>query len=88
MSGETLYLTQRDLNPNYVRIETLTHQGHIILEDEVSQGRGGLETRCDVLIQGLWAIQTKAIIDVRLGYPECDSYKKEPMVTILDLWEK
>ena len=43
--------------------------------------RGGL------LIQGLWESQTEAIIDIRLGDPDCDTHKKEPMGTLLDLWE-
>ena len=45
------------------------------------------ETRVDVMIQGLWYRQADAIIDVKLGESDTDSYKYEPMAAILDWWE-
>ena len=47
-----------------------------------------METQVDALIWGLWYIQTNAIIDVRFIDPDVDTYRKEPMVNILDLWKK
>ena len=35
-----------------------------------------------VLIRGIWESQTEAIIDVRFGDSEADTYKKEGMGTI------
>ena len=47
-----------------------------------------METRGDVLIQGLWKSQTDAIIDVRFGDSDADTYRKEPMEKILARREK
>ena len=52
-----LYLDRWSLPPNCVRDKPLIYQGRIRLEEEVCQGRHGLETRCDVLIWGLWESQ-------------------------------
>ena len=49
---------------------------------------GGLETRCDILIQGLWEIYTGAIIDVIFVYADADTYKYDPMYRLLACWEK
>ena len=68
--------------------EPVIHQGCRILEEEASQGRGGLETRRDVLIRGLWKIQTDTIINVRFGDANTDIYKNEPMDNLLARWDK
>ena len=47
-----------------------------------------LETRGDVLIRGLWEIHTDAIIDVRFGDSDAETYRKETMDKLLDHWEK
>ena len=39
------------------------------------------------MIQGLWDQQIKAIIDVRLGDTDADSYKYEPMEALLAWWK-
>ena len=64
---EILYLNQQDFPSNCVPGEPLIHQGHSRSEEEVRQGRNGLETWCDVLIWGLWESQTDAIINVIFG---------------------
>ena len=46
------------------------------------------ETRGDVMIQGLWDSQVDAIIDVKLGDADVDTYKYEPMTGLLVRWEK
>ena len=48
---------------------------------------GGLETRVDVLTQGLWEILTDAITNVIFGNFDTDTYKNEPMYKLLDYWE-
>ena len=52
------------------------------------QGSESLKTRGDVIIRGLWDRQTDAIINVKLGDSDTDTYKFEPMETLLDFWEK
>ena len=47
-----------------------------------------METRGDVLIRGLWDRQTDAIIDVKIGNADADTYRFEAMVMLLDRWDK
>ena len=49
--------------------------------------RSELETICDFLIQELWESYTDAIIIIRLGGAEVDTYKQEPMDNILSPWD-
>ena len=42
--------------------------------------------RGDTILQGLWYQQVKAIIDVKLGGNDVDSYKFEPMAELLAWW--
>ena len=74
-----IYLAQQDFTPTWVRGKILIHQGHIRSEEEARQGRCGLEKRGDVLIRGLWESQTDAIINVRYGDANSDTYKYETM---------
>ena len=39
------------------------------------------------MVQGLWDRQVDAIIDVKLGDADVDSYKYEPMADLLARWE-
>ena len=39
------------------------------------------------MVQGLWDRQVNAIIDVKLGDADADSYKYEPMTALLAWWE-
>ena len=41
------------------------------------------ETQGDMSIRGLWEIQTEAIIDVRFGYSNADTWKPEEMDKLL-----
>ena len=47
-----------------------------------------MEIRGDVLTWRLWDRQTNTIIDVKLGNTDADTYRFEPMVTIVAWWEK
>ena len=38
------------------------------------------------MIRGLWDCQFEAIIDVKLGDTDADSYKYEPMVALKARW--
>ena len=38
-------------------------------------------------IQGLWDRQFDAIIDIKLGYANEDTYKYEPIISLLTRWE-
>ena len=40
------------------------------------------------MIQGLWDCQVDAIIDVKLEGVDADTYKYEPMTSLLARWEK
>ena len=40
------------------------------------------------MIQGLWDCQVDAIIHVKLGGADADTYKYEPMTALLARWEK
>ena len=40
------------------------------------------------MIQGLWDRQVNASIDVKLGDSDADTYKYEPMTSLLGRWEK
>ena len=53
-------------------------------EEDAPQGRGGLETRGDVLIRGLWEIQTDVIIGVIFGDSSANTYKYEPIDNLLE----
>ena len=39
------------------------------------------------MIQGLWDFQVDSIIDVKLGDADADTYKYEPMTSLLARWE-
>ena len=40
------------------------------------------------MIRGLWDRQVDAIIDAKLGDADADTYKYEPMASLLARWEK
>ena len=47
-----------------------------------------METRGGLLIRGVWNRQTNAIIYVKLGDADANTYRFEPMVTLMARWEK
>ena len=47
-----------------------------------------MDTWGDILIRVLWYRQNNAIIDVKLGNTDADTYRFEPMVTLPTWWEK
>ena len=47
-----------------------------------------MEIISDVLIQVLWDRQTDAIINVKFGNTDTDNYRFDPMITLLDWWDK
>ena len=87
MCDKLLYLAQQAFTSASVRCKPLTHQGHTILEKEIRQGcHKDKETRGDIMIRGFWDRQAEAIIDVKLGDADADSYKYEPMTALLAQW--
>ena len=38
------------------------------------------------MIQGLWDFQVDAIMDVKIGYSDSDTYKYEPIISLLVRW--
>ena len=38
------------------------------------------------MFRGLWYLQVNAIIDVKLGDADADTYKYEPMAVLLAMW--
>ena len=47
-----------------------------------------MDKRGDVMIRYLWDRQVDAIIDVKLRDADADTYKYEPMTSLLYRWEK
>ena len=47
-----------------------------------------METMGGVLIRGLWDRHIDAIIDVKLGNADTDTYRFALMVTLMDIWDK
>ena len=88
MRDKLLYPTRRAFSPNCVHTALLIHPGRSRSIEKERQGRRRLETRGDIIIWELWESKTEATIDVRLGDPECDTHKKEPMGMLLAWWEK
>ena len=88
MHDDILYLDWWYLSPTWVWGKTLIHQGHIRSEEEACKGRWELDSRGDILIQGLLEIQTDAIITFIFGDADTDTYKYETTDKLLDCWEK
>ena len=81
---ELLYLSQRAFTSAYVRAKPLIHQGHTRSEQAMRQGSDkDKETRGGVMIQVLWDHQVDAIIYVKLGDADVDSYKYKPTTALL-----
>ena len=74
--------------PTCVYNKTLIHQVRSRYEEEVRQGIEMLETRGDVLIQGLWENYTDVRINVKFGDADADTYNHELRDKIMDFWEK
>ena len=84
---ELLYLSQQVFTPVSVRAKHLTHKGCTRSELEICQlSDKDKNTWSEVVIRGLWDGQAEAIIEVKLGDTDIDSYKYEPMAVILDWW--
>ena len=64
---ELLCLSRRASPSQCVRGKPLIHQGRSRSDEEIRQGRDGLEKIDDDFIRGLWESQTDSIIDVRFG---------------------
>ena len=66
----------------------IIYQGRTRSKLEIRQGSDKHNTtRGDVMIRGLWDRQVDAIIDIKLGDVDVDTYKYEPMTSILVRWE-
>ena len=71
-----IYLSQRAFISEYVRAELLIRQGRTRSKKEIRHGSDKhKDTWGDVMIQGLWNHQVNAIIDVKLGESDADTYK-------------
>ena len=70
------HLSRRAFTSASVRAEPLIHQGRTRSELEIRQGTDKhKDTRGEMMIQGLWDFQVDAIIDVKLGVSDADTYK-------------
>ena len=88
MRDKILYLSRRAFISEYVRAKPLIHQGRTRSELEIRQGSDKhKDTRGGAMIQGLWDRQVNAIIDVKLGETDTDTYKYKPMTSLLARWE-
>ena len=82
------YLSRRAFTSASVCAKPLIHQGRTISEPEICQGSDKeKETWGGVLLRGLWDCQVGAIIYVKLGDADADSYKYEPTAALLAQWE-
>ena len=83
-----IHLYRQSFSHNCVWKKPLIHQGRSRSEGGRYHRRIITETQGDVLIRGLWEIQTDDIIDVRFIDSDADTYVKEGMDTLLLRWEK
>ena len=84
-----LHLSQRAFTSALVRAKPLIHQGHTRSKLEIRQGSDkNKDTRRGVMIQSSWDFQVDAIIDVELGDADADTYKYEPMASLMNRWVK
>ena len=85
---EILYLSQHAFTSESVCAEPRIHQGCTRSEQEIRQGSDkDKEIRGDAMVQGLWDRQVDAIIYVKIGEADADSYKYEPTAALLARWE-
>ena len=69
--------------------KTLIHQGRTRSEQKIRQGSDkNKDMRGDVMIRVLWYSQLDTIIDIKLGDSDAETYKHDPMPTLLARWEK
>ena len=81
---ELLYLYHLTFTSAYVRAKHLIHQGCTRSKKEIRQGSyKDKETQGNLMIQVLWDHQVDTIIDVKLGDPDADTYKYEPMIALM-----
>ena len=78
-----LYPDQQAFPFHCVLRKPLINQVHSRSEEELHQGRGGLETRNDIIIRGLWERQTESIIGVIFGDLDAYTYNHELMDKLL-----
>ena len=88
MSFELLYLAKLPFLSASVHNKTLIHQFRSISDGGILQGSDKLDTRGEVIIWGLYGRHTDDIINIKLGNDDADTYRFEPMLMLLDLWEK
>ena len=83
-----LYLSQLAFTSEYVRAETIIQQGRTRPEQEICQGSDKhKDIMGDVMIQDLWDRKVDAIIDIKLGDADADTYIHEPIKKLLARWE-
>ena len=83
-----LYLSQCAFISAYVLAEPLIHEGRTRSEQEILQGSDKYkEEHGYVMVWSLWDRQVNAIIYVKLGVADEDSYNYEPMAVLLSPWE-
>ena len=71
-----LYLSRHAFTSSSIRAKPLIHQGRIRSEQEIRHGSDKQQdTRGDVMVSSLWDRQVNAIIDVKLGDADADTYK-------------
>ena len=87
MCDKLLYLTRKFFPSDCIRGECFIHQGFRNSEGEIRQGNDRLSTRCDVLICSLRQKKTDAIIHVKLGDTDANTYGFDPLGKLLDYWK-
>ena len=85
---ELLYLSRRAFTSESLHAKPLIHQGCTKSEQDIRQvSNKDEETRGYVMVRGLWDRQVGAIIDVKIGDADVDTYKYESMTALLARWE-
>ena len=81
-------LSQFSFTSESVHVKPLIHQVHTRSKQEIrTVSEKDKETLGGVMVQDLWDHQVNAIIDVKLGDADADTYKYEPMAALLARWE-
>ena len=79
-----LYLSRLSFTSASVHAEPLIYQGRTRSELEIRQGSDKYkDTKGGVMIRVVWDYQVIAIIDVKIGDADADTYKYESMTSLL-----
>ena len=87
--NEILYLSLREFSSASIHAEPLIHLGRTRSEQDILHGsEKDKEAWGDVMTRCLWDCQINAIIGIKIGDTDTDTYRYEPMIDLMYTWEK